>query len=189
VSDDEMEDGSFEGDEVPQSQVRRTWRKQYPNRPMPKIEAYNVPEKSFVKTVQRHREDGGNKAEMREYGRHVPMNKITGTVIKDESSNTYLILHRSNSAGSIHGTVRHEMRHIAEKESGKEYGEEVHSKVGGGDREVEMEAKNPRHRNHLSRKSGNPFNMNLNLPINDPMNAFFGSKKKSKSKSIFDLGF
>jgi hypothetical protein len=133
---DDTEDGSFEGDEVPRSQVRRIWHKDHPNKPMPKIEAYNVPEKSFVKTIQRHREDGGRKGELREYGRRVPMNKITGTVIKDESTNTYLILHRSNSTGSMDGTIRHEMRHIVEKESGKDYGDDVHSRVGGEDRNI-----------------------------------------------------
>ena len=181
MSDDNVS-GGFEGDEVPQNQIRRTWRKQYPNKPMPKIEAYNVPEKDFKRTVSHNRREGSREGEVKEYGRHLPLNKTTGTLIKDESTNTYLILHRSNASGSVQGTVKHEMRHIAEKEG---YGKSVHSRVGGGEAY--------QHGTIKTKQSNNPFSITQNIFGLTPSNfnpskmfgikettTFFGQRRKHK---------
>ena len=111
---------------IPKTEIKREWKKEYPNRAMPKIEGYIVPEQDFKRTVSYNRRYGSREGELKEYGRHLPLNKITGTLIKDEDTNTYLILRRSNATGPVARTVRHEMHHIAEKEG---YGKTVHSKI------------------------------------------------------------
>jgi hypothetical protein len=175
LTDDDLVEGEGFDDSHPISkrQVKKEWHKQYPNKPMPKIEAYNVPEKDFIKTVQHNRKYGSRKGEVKEYGRKLPLNRTTGTLIKDESTNTYLILRRSNATGSSSRTVSHEIRHIAEKEG---YGSTVHSKIGGGN----MYQQGTIHRK--IRQVNNPFIITKNVfGFNFfPKNLFGQTKRKHK---------
>lgn len=199
ASEEEYVSGEFDDSHpIPQRTVKRVWHKEYPNRPMPKIEAYNVPERSFKKTLKNEIDTQGRGGEEQEYGHAIPDKHIGGLLIKDEATKTYLILKRANSGDSVHRVVRHEVHHIAHEEGfGSEVHTNIHSRVAYEKQEntygekshpktVEMEAKDRLYRKNRNTCS-DPFNL-LNLkPIGNPSDIFFGTKKKSKSKNF--LGF
>jgi hypothetical protein len=180
MADDDEVSGEFDDSHpIPQTQIKKEWYKEYPNKKMPKIEGYVVPEKDFKRTVSFNRKYGNREGEVKEYGRHLPLNKTTGTLIKDESTNTYLILRRSNAAGPVNRTVRHEMHHIAEKEG---FGREVHSKVGGGNRveayqQGTLRLRTPK--NNLFQMGSNQFNFKPHNMI-DYNNNLFNKNKRQK---------
>lgn len=104
---------------IPTTQIRRIWKKDYPKKRMPKIEGYILPPKDFRQTVSHFRKKGNRKAEKKEYGKNLSLNKTTGAVFRDPRTKSFVIIRHQNAKGPVSRTVRHELRHIAKKEVGR----------------------------------------------------------------------
>jgi hypothetical protein len=100
---------------IPNSQIKQIWQKEYPGKRMPKVEGYVLPGSDFRRTVQSFRKDN-RKAEQKEYGRNLPLNKTVGAVFHDPSSKSFVIIRHERAAGPVSRTIRHELRHIAKGE-------------------------------------------------------------------------
>jgi hypothetical protein len=100
---------------IPNSQIKQIWQKEYPGKRMPKVEGYILPPKDFRSTVQSFRKDN-RKAEKKEYGHNLSLNKTVGAVFRDPSSKSFVIIRHEKATGPVSRTVRHELRHIAKRE-------------------------------------------------------------------------
>lgn len=103
---------------IPTSQIKQIWKKEYPNKPMPRVEGYILPPKDFRNTVQHLRKAGNRKSETKEYGHKLPLNKTVGAVFRDPHTRSFVIIRHEKAAGTVARTVRHELRHIARGEVG-----------------------------------------------------------------------
>lgn len=103
---------------IPSSQIKRIWKKDYPNKRMPKVEGYILPQKDFRSTVQGFRKDN-RKAELKEYGHNLPLNRTVGAVFRDPSTKSFVIIRHERAAGPVSRTIRHELGHIARREVGR----------------------------------------------------------------------
>lgn len=100
---------------IPSSQIKKIWQKEYPQKHMPKVEGYILPAKDFRNTVQGFRRDN-RKAEQKEYGGNLPLNKTVAAVFRDPSTKSFVIIRHEKAAGPITRTIKHELRHIAKGE-------------------------------------------------------------------------
>lgn len=100
-------------------QIKQVWQKEYPGKRMPKVEGYVLPAKDFRSTISHFRQVNGHRSEVMEYGKRLPMNRTVGAVFRDPNTKSFVIIRHEKASGSMTGTIKHELGHIARKEVGR----------------------------------------------------------------------